>query len=109
MGAAARRGNQGARTSAKPRSRSQSIPPDDIDAERWSNPAAHGRSAQSDLVQEAYRFSENAPDWKIERAAPLSLPSLKLNPKHHVRSNQQRLHYAATPMSGSQSARSWRK
>jgi len=49
---------------------------------------------------EAYRFSENAPDWKIERAAPLSLPSLKLNPKHHVRSNQQRLHYAATPMSG---------
>lgn len=104
--AAARLGNQGARTSVKARSRSQSIPPDDMDARRWSNSAA---PVQSDLVEEAFRVGGNATDWNIERAAPLTLPSLKLSTKHHVRSSQQRLHYAATPISGSQSARSWRK
>jgi len=104
--AALRPSNQGARMPTKVGRSSQCRLPDDVDARHFTSVAAKSRPAH---VEEALRFGGDDAEWKMERVAPLTLPSLRVGAKLPMRSHGQRLQNAVAPMSGSQSARGWRK
>lgn len=107
----------GTRGPARAGSRSRSMPPDNEDGSPmcWSGSAEKGRPARIDNVDDAFRFGGSAADWQMEpeRVAPLNLPSLRLGMRPLARPQQHRAYYgaycAASPTSGSQSARNWRR